>query len=298
MLEKENFDMSIILSCIKKDIKKQKYIVLWIGFVFFVISFILFPLSIFLFFIMLLKADLPGLDHSLIYIYHNTNYFLIPYDIILVYYFIVMYFKDKKQHLVNSHYYKKALIFSAISVVLSILAISLGKSTFMMILYFGFFITAIYYLSFTYYDIALKDAFDNEKNPIYTSDDLGWGPFDNPLTYKDDINRAKLFVQVSTVGFDFMILFLNKAIDSALFLYAIRYKKNTQESVRMFNSILENRLQGDPKNFSYHAFNILKTLNYLTISNDYIRLPKRGQEVAKMALKDKAELPFMPFIGL
>jgi len=283
MFEKEKFDMSVILSCIKKDIKKQKYIVLWIGFVSAVISFVLFPLSIFLFFIMFLRADLPGLDHSMIYIYHNTNYFLIPYDIMLVYYFVVMYFKDTKQHLVNSHYYKKAIIFSAISVVISILAINLGKSTFMMVLYFGFFITAIYYLSFTYYDIALKDAFDNDKNPIYKSEDLGWGPFDNPLTYKDDINRAKLFVQVSTVGFDFMILFINKAVDSASFLYAIRYKKHTQESVRMFNTILENRLKGGHKKFSYHAFNILKTINYLTISNDYIRLTKRGIEVAKKA---------------
>jgi len=283
MLEKEKFDMTMILSDIKEDIQKQKYIVLWTGFVSFVISFVLFPLSIMLFFLMFLRADLPGLDHSMLYIYHNTNYFLIPYDIMLIYYFAVMYFKDKKQHLRNSHFYKKALTFTVISFAISVIAINLGQSTFMMILYFVFFITAIYYLSFTYYDIALKDAFDESKNPMYRSEDLGWGPFDNPLTYKDDLNRAKFFVQTSTVGFDFVILFLNKAIDSILFLYAIGYKKYVQESVRMFNVVLENRLKGGHENFSYHAFNILKTLNYLTISNNNIRLPKRGLSVAKKA---------------
>ncbi|MEO1953095.1 MAG: hypothetical protein ABGW74_00155 [Campylobacterales bacterium] len=284
MVEKEEFDMVVILTNIKKDIQKQKYIVLWTGFVSFIISFILIPLSVMFFFLMFLRFD-----HNLIYIYCNTNYFLIPYDIMLIYYFSVMYFKDKTQHIKNKKHYQKAILFSIVSFIVSVIAIYFGKSTFMMILYFIFFITVIYYLSYTYYDIALKDAFDNLKNPLYRDDDLGWntpmGVLDNPFSYKDDLNRAKLFVQTFTVGFDFVIVFLNQAIGSILFWYAIGYRKHIQESVRMFDLILENRLKGGNEDFSYLAFNILKTLNYISIRNDNIRLPKRGSQVAKKASK-------------
>jgi len=289
MTKKERFDMTVILSCIKTDIKKQKYIVLWSGFVSFIISFVLFPLAILFFFLMFYRADLPYFDHDLISFFSDTNYFLIPYDIMLVYYFGVMYFKDKIQHIKNFHHYKKALIFSMISFVVSFIAIYFGDSRFMMIIYFIFFIISIYYLSYTYYDIALKDAFDNLKNPLYRDDDLGWstsmGVVDNPFTYKDDLNRAKLFVQTSTVGFDFVIAFLNQSVNAILFWYAIGDRKYIQESIRMFDLILENDLKNGNEKFSYLSFNILKVLNYISIRNDNIRLPKRGLEVAQQASK-------------
>ena len=289
MTKKDKFDMSIVLSNIKKDIQKQKYIVLWSGFVSFVVAFVLFPLAIAFFFLMFYNADLPGFDHKLIYIYRDTNYFLIPYDIMLVYYFAVMYFKDKTLHIKNFRHYKKALLFTFVAFLISVVAIYFSDSKFMMIVYFVFFITAIYYLSYTYYDIALKDAFDNLKNPLYRDDDLGWntpmGVLDNPFSYKDDLNRAKLFVQTSTVGFDFVIVFLNQSVNTILFWYAMGDRRYIQESARMFDLILENNLESGYKNFSYFAFNILRVLNYISIRNGNIRLPKKGLAVAQQASK-------------
>jgi hypothetical protein len=162
------------------------------------------------------------------------------------------------------------------------------------IVYFGFFIASIYFLSYTYYDIALKDAFDNLKNPLYYGDDLGWntpmGVLDNPFSFQDDIKRARLFVQTSTIGFDIVVIFINQAVSSLVFWYAINDRRYIKESARVFDLILENRLEGTYNEFSYLSFNILRMLNYLSLSEKKLRLPKRGRQVAKKALKIDSKL--------
>jgi hypothetical protein len=293
-MKSDIFDMTILLQSIKEDIKKQKYMILWSGFVSLVISFILFPMAILFFFLMFRQADLPIFDHDLEYIFRDTNSFLIPYDIMLVYYFAVMYFKNSSLHKINFKHYKKALIFSALSFIISLIAIKLGESRAIVIVYFGFFIASIYFLSYTYYDIALKDAFDNLKNPLYRDDDLGWstpmGVLDNPFSFQDDINRARLFVQTSTIGFDIVVLFINQTVNSIIFWYALGDSRYIKESARVFDLILENRLQGAYDGFSYPSVNILRVLNYLSLNGKSLRLPKRGKQVAKKALKIDSKL--------
>ena len=282
----DKFDISTLFILIKKDIEDNYLRILWYGLVSFIVSFILLPIAIGFFFALLHYADLPYFDNELISIYKNTKFFLIPYDIMLLYYFGVMYFKNKKLHITNKKHYKKAIIFLIFSLIVSFIAIYFQTHFFITIIYFGFFILSIYYLSYTYYDIALKDAFDNLKNPLYKGDDLGWissqGVLDNPFSYKDDLNRAKLFVQTSTVGFDFVIIFLNQTVSSLLFWYAIQHKSYIKESTKLFDFILESGEDKEYFHFSYLAFNILKNLNYIQIDN-HIRLTKKGLEVADNA---------------
>ena len=279
-----NYDGSLIYNEILKDIKKNKLISFVSGFVFLILLIVIVPMVFWLFFGLLVYADLPLFNHGLVGMFKCTKLFLLPYNILLIFYFITMYLKNKKLHHINEIHFKKAIKYFIISLLIVVLPYIFSSHLFLSIIYFIFFILTIYHLSLTYYDVELQNV-HNIHSHLYRSEDLGWmsshGMMDNPFTIKDDINRAKLFVQTSTIGFDFIILFINMIVKSVIFTFAIKNKKYIQESARLFDLILEEELDGNYVKFSTQSKIILESIDYLSFSDGNIVLHGRGEEIEK-----------------
>jgi len=286
MLKKNNYDGSMIYYEIQKDINKQKFMILLNGFVFFVLLMVIIPMAFWWFFGLLEYIDLPFLDYDLIDMFKCTKLFLVPYAILLIFYFVVMYIEDKTLHLINESHFKKAIKYFIITLIIVVLPYIFSSHFLLSSLFFVFFILTIYHLSLTYYDVELQKAYNIHSKP-YRSENLGWmsshGLTDNPFSVQDDINRAKLFVQTSTLGFDFIILFVNMIVKAVLFTFAINNKRYIQESARLFDLILEEELDGDYAKFSAQSKIILESINYLSFRNGNIVLHGRGEEVEKLA---------------
>jgi len=286
MSKKNNYDGSLIYNEIQKDIKKQKLMIVVSGFSFFVLLMVVVPMAFWLFFGLLAYADLPFFDHGLIGMFRCTKLFLLPYAILLIFYFITMYLKDKKLHLINEIHFKKAIKYFFITLLIVLLPYIFSSHLFLTIIYFIFFILTIYHLSLTYYDVELQKAY-NIHSHLYRSEDLGWmssmGILDNPFSIQDDMNRAKLFVQTSTLGFDFIVLFINMIVRATIFTFAIKSKRYIQESARLFDLILEEELDGEYVKFSVQSKIILESINYLSFRDGNIVLHERGEEIVKLA---------------
>lgn len=286
MKKQNNYDGSIIYNELQKDIKREKTMIFISGFTFFVLLMVIIPMAFGLFFGLLFYADLPFFDHNLAFAASNTRFFLLPYNILLIFYFVVMYYKDKKLHLVNEEHFKKSIRYFVLALGVAILPFIFTNHILLTVIYFVFFILTIYHLSFTYYDIELQKA-HNIHSHLYRSEDLGWmssmGIIDNPFSIKDDINRAKGFVQVSTLGFDFIILFVNMIVKSIVFSYGIRYKNYVQESARLFDFILEEDLDIENSKFSVPSKVILESLSYVSFRDGKIVLYEHGDSVSKLA---------------
>lgn len=286
MKKQNNYDASMIYSELQKDIKREKTMIIISGFSVFVLLMIIIPMAFWLFFGLLFYADLPFFDHGLAFMASNTKMFLLPYNILLIFYFVVMYYKDNKLHLVNKEHFKKSIRYFYLALVVAILPFIFSNHIILTVIYFVFFILTIYHLSFTYYDIELQKAY-NIHSHLYRSEDLGWmssmGIIDNPFSIKDDINRAKGFVQVSTLGFDVIILFVNMIVKSIVFSYGIRYKNYIQESARLFDFILEEDLDIENSKFSVPSKVILESLSYVSFRDGKIVLYEHGESVSKLA---------------
>ena len=285
-VSKQNkYDGLLIYREVQKDIKKQKLMLLMSGFVFVILLMVIIPMAFWLFFGLLSYADLPFFDHGLIGMFRCTKLFLLPYTILLIFYFITMYLKDKKLHLVNEVHFKKAIKYFSITLLIVLLPYIFTSHVFLTIVYFVFFILTIYHLSMTYYDIELQKAY-NIHNHLYRSEDLGWmssmGIWDNPFSIQDDMNRAKLFVQTSTLGFDFIVVFIHMIIKSIIFIFAIKSKQYIKEAARLFDLILEEELNTDYVTFSVQSKVILESLNYLSFRDGKIVLYERGDEIEKL----------------
>jgi len=286
MKQQNNYDASIIYNQIQLDIEKQKTMMFVAGFSFFILLMVIVPMAFWLFFGLLSYADLPFFDDGLISMASHTKMFLLPYNILLVFYFFIMYLKDKKLHLVNKEHFNKAKIYFIFSLVIAVLPYVFSNHCILTMIYFVFFILTIYHLSFTYYDVELHKV-ENIHSHLYRSEDLGWmssmGLLDNPFSVKDDINRAKLFVQTSTLGFDFIVLFINMIVRTIVFSYGIRYKQYIQESARLFDIILEEELDIESIRYSVPSKVILESLNYVSFRNGEIVLYEHGEMVSKLA---------------
>lgn len=281
MITTEQFDMAVILSCIKTDIKKQRYIILWNGFISLFLIFVIFPIAIWYVFLIVSQSIMfmhPG--HSLRVVFQYKNYFLIYYDNMMVFYFLLMYFKNKKLHIKKFRYYKKALIFALLAFIVSLIpAYYLVLNSFIVIVYFTLFIMSLYYLSYIYNDVLLQETL---RHLQYASNHL------NPeMRYKNSYDNPTInYIDTTYLGFDIVIVFLRYFLNTISFFYAIRYQRYIQESVRMFDFILENNFKNSNEKFSYHALNILILLNYISIRSGKVRLPKKGLEVARKAKKE------------
>lgn len=286
MKQQNNYDASIIYNEIQSDIEKQKNMMFVAGFFFLILLMVIIPVAIWLFLGLLFYADLPFFDHGLICMASHTKIFLLPYNILLVFYFFIMYLKDKKLHLVNKEHFKKAKRYFIFSLLIAVLPYVFANHFILTITYFVFFILTIYHLSFTYYDVELQKV-ENIHSHLYRSEDLGWmssmGLLDNPLSMQDDMNRAKLFVQTSTLGFDFIVLFIHMIVRTIVFSYGIRYKHYIQESARLFDIILEEELDVEYTQYSVPSKVILESLNYVSFRNGEIVLYEHGEIVSKLA---------------
>jgi len=291
MFEKRyQYDTLHLYHIIQKEIEERKGIVLLGGVIFSFLLFILVPFAFWLFFGLLFFADLPVFDQGLIGLFRNTKLFLLPYLFLLLFYFIAMYLKDKKGHLKNKKHYKKAIRFLIMTLLIVVLPYIFTNDILLTILFFLFFIRTVYYLSLTYYDIALEKAYNIHDHP-YVLEDFGWmtsmGLIDNPLTMRDDMNRAKIFVQVSTLGFDFIVTFINLIVKSTLFMVAIRNKHYVHEAVRLLHVILEEREEGEYQYFSVYAKVILEQLNYVSFSNGTMMIHPHTFAIKKLVIKEE-----------
>lgn len=286
MRKVNNFDGSIIYNEIQKDITSNKMIVLLSGFIFLFLLMVITPVALTIFFSFFIFADLPYFDLDFIDKLKCTKIFLLPYDILLIFYFIVMYFHDKKLHLVNKEHYRKATKYFIISLVITVVPFIFTSHILLTGLYFVFFLLTVYHLSLTYYDVEIKNANNIHSRPM-KSEDLGWmsshGLMDNPFMIQDDLNRTKFFIQSSMVGFDFIILFIHTIVKSIKFTHAINDGQYVQESARLFDLILEDELDGDYVNFSEQSKIILESINYLSFRNGIVVLYERGKAVSKLA---------------
>ena len=286
MKKQNNYDGSIIYNEIQTDIVKQKTMMFVSGFSFLIVLMVIVPMAFWVFFGLLFHADLPFFDHGLIIMASNTKMFLLPYNILLIFYFIIMYLHDKKLHLVNKEHFKKAKLYFILSLVIAVSPYVFANNFILTILYFVFFILTVYHLSLTYYDVELHKT-HNIHSHLYRSDDLGWmssmGMLDNPFTLKDDMNRGKLFVQTSTLGFSFIVLFIHMIVRTIVFSYGIRYKRYIQESARLFDIILEEELDVNYADYSVPSKVILESLNYVSFRNGEIVLYEHGESVSKLA---------------
>ncbi len=286
MKKQNNYDGSVIYNEILIDIEKQKTMMFVAGFAFLILLMVIVPIAFWLFFGLLFHTDLPFFDHGLIIMASNTKMFLLPYNILLIFYFFIMYLKDKKLHLVNKEHFKKAKIYFILSLMIAILPYVFANNFILTMIYFVFFILTIYHLSLTYYDVELHKV-NNIHDHLYRGDDLGWvssmGMLDNPFSLKDDINRGKLFVQTSTLGFDFIVLFIHMIVRTIVFSYGIRYKQYIQESARLFDIILEEKSDVEYAQYSMPAKVILESLNYVSFRNGEIVLYEHGEAVSKLA---------------
>ena len=286
MKKQNSYDASVIYHEIQADIEKQKMVMFVSGFSFFIVLMVLIPLAFWLFFGFLFQADLPLFDHGLIIMASHTKMFLLPYNILLIFYFIIMYLHDRKLHLVNKEHFEKSKLYFVFSLVIAISPYLFANHFIFTMLYFLFFILTIYHLSLTYYDVELHKV-NNIHSHLYRSDDLGWmssmGMLDNPFSVKDEINRGKLFVQTSTLGFSFIVLFIHMIVRTIVFGYGIRYKRYIQESTRLFDIILEEDLDVDYADYSVPSKVILESLNYVSFRNGEIVLYEHGESVSKLA---------------
>lgn len=284
--KQNNYDGVSILREIKSDISKQKNMIFLSGFTFFVLLMIMLPIAFWLLFGLLFYADLPFFDHGLIRMAQNTKFFLLPYTILLVFYFIVMYHKDKSLHITNEKHFIKAKKYFIVSLIIAVFPYVFSNHMFLTVSYFFFFILTIYNLSETYYDVPLAKA-NNIHSHLYGAEDLGWlsshGMVDNPFSIKDDMNRGRLFVQTSTIGFDFIVLFIDMIVKSFVFTYAVGSKRYTQESARLFDSILDHNLEMDYMKYSISSKIILESLSYVSFRNGVIVLYERGEEIEKLS---------------
>jgi len=279
-MKKNRYDALQIFQAIQRDIEEKKLMILATGLFFFIIVIVLFPLTLIYFFLFLGFSDLPLFDHSFIALTRQTKLFLVPYVILLIYYFGVMYYKDNKAHLTHTEHYQKAKRYFIMALGIALLPFIFSDHLFLTLFFFLFFILTIYHLSVTYYDLSSLSS-PLPDSDLYQHDDLGiyGGLIDNPFSMQDDINRAKLFIQNSTVGFSFIIFFMEMMIKSVIFLYAIGSKRYLQESTRLFDAILENDLEIDYNRFSTPSKVILELLGYLSFRDGKVILYKSGEEI-------------------
>jgi len=284
MPTKNSYDVLTISKEIQQDIMLNKTMIILTAIAFIILLMLIVPMSIWIFLAAFIRADMPFFDLDMIDMFSTTRFFLIPYSIILVYYFAVMYFKDKKLHLINKKHFKKATISFLLALLVAFLPFILHDHFILTVIYFVFFISTVYYLSLTYYDVQFSKAY-NIYSTTYRDEDLGWfhGAMDNPLSMKDDINRTRLMVQSSTLGFDIISIFIETIVRSMVFVYASRYTQYTREAARLFDYLLEERLDVDIRMFSSSSKIILESLNYLSFREGKITLYERGEEVEKLA---------------
>jgi len=251
MSSRNSYDVMIISSELQKDIMQSQAMTIFAMISFIILLMFVVPMAIWLFFVAVMRADMPFFDLDLIGMFSSTRFFLLPYLLMLVYYFAVMYFKDKKLHLLNRTHFKKATRAFLLALLMSLLPFVFQDHFVLTVMYFVFFVSTVYHLSLTHYDIPLAKAY-NIHSTAYQDEDLGWfhGAMDNPLSMKDDINRARLMVQSSTIGFDIISVFMETVVRSAVFLYASRYPRYTREAARLFDYLLEQRLDIDTHTFS------------------------------------------------
>ncbi len=284
MAAKNNYDVLIISRMLQKEIRQNRAMTALSIIAFIFLLMILAPAVIWFFIAAVIKADLPFFDLNFLDMLSHAGLFLLPYSILLIYYFLVMYFKDKKMHVTNREHFKKATVMFVLTILTAFLPQIAGDHKVIIVVYFIFFVLTVYNLSMTYYDVDLSKAYDIHSTN-YRNDDLGWfgGMLDDPFSYQDDINRTRLMVQSSTVGFDLIAIFIDTIVKSMVFLFASRDKKMIREAGRLFDYLLERNGDMDIQAFSVRSKVILETVGYLAFRRNGVLLCEKGKKVAEEA---------------
>lgn len=278
------FDSYSIFKELQSEIKGDKLVVLGIIVFLLLLVIVIFPIAFIWFGMMFFYTDLPIADYHLIELFKHTDLFLLPYTIVLGFYFYVMYEKNVKFLGVDKIYYQKSKIFFLITIILTLIPLlMLEQHLILLMVYIGFFILTLYNLSASYYNVTYSEAYSmhDERNRIYKSDDLGIRGMDDPFTMEDDRNRARLAVATANGGFSFVIMLIEVILDSLLYYVAISNQKYIKESAFYMDALFENKMMIPERGLSRYARSILQYKEYLQFASSGIYVLEKTKRLAQ-----------------
>lgn len=230
MLKPSDSTLVQMVHFIQEDIPKNRLPIFLIGIFSFLALFIAIPLALLLAIGYFYYADLPVVDHSLISVAWDSKQFLIPFDLVLLFLILIAHepkrMRDKK--------YKAFLIYAwigfFISVGISCLPLLIDNRLSTGTLYGVSFLITMYFITQAYYRSHYRSIF------VYTDDYLGLykGLMDDPFTFRDDINRAKMSLDMYQSGLSLIVFLYERMTRAIIFFFAVRDEEAIIESAKLF----------------------------------------------------------------
>lgn len=285
-----NFDAHFIFQALNQEIHKDRWTLPFIILLFLIMTLLLFPMAFLWFVGMVVYADLPIVNHSLAFTFSTTKFVLVPYSLVLIFYFYATYSSilDKTQHA-----YQKAHFFLIVSLVVGCFPFVWYEYRLMWsMIYALFFSASIYYLSIAYlgYEDKKGDFTPMNENNFIRNEDMGiYGFIDDPLSVSDDINKAKLTVATASAGFTLIGFLTKMAFHSWIYFMATRNKKYIVEAVRFLDALFENKMNQPRVNLSHYAKAILSYKGYIVFASKGFEVTQKCKQLADMARKIKRE---------
>ncbi|AHJ11534.1 hypothetical protein [Sulfurospirillum multivorans] len=288
-----HFDAHFIFQALNQDIHKDRWSIPFIILLFLALTLLLFPITFLYLVGMVAYADLPIVNHSLLSTFSTTKFVLVPYSLVLIFYFYATYnsIQDKKQHA-----YEKAHFFLITSLVVGCFPfIWYEYRLIWYVIYALLFGASIYYLSIAYlgYEDKKGDFTPMNENNFIRNEDMGiYGFIDDPLSTSDDINRAKLTVATASAGFTLIGFLTKMALHSWIYFIATGNKKYILEAVRFLDALFENKMNQPRTNLSHYAKAILSYKGYIVFASSGLEVTEKSKQLADRARKITREKEF------
>lgn len=279
-----NFDAHSIFQALNQEIRKDRWVVFLLMLLFIAITLLLFPIAFLWFARMVAYTDLPMIDYHLTFIFSNSKFVLMPYSLVLLFYFYAA-----SSHTVNKKHdtYKKAKFFLIASLVAGCFPFLWYEYRFTWsVIYVLFFMVSLYYLSMTYlkHEDAEDDFIPMRRDSFIHSEYLGiYGFMDDPFRISDDINRAKLAIATTSAGFTFIEMFTEMVFKSWIYFRATGHKKYIFESALFLDALFENKMNQTTVTLSNYAKTILSYKGYIIFSPRYFEVTNKSKDLALKA---------------
>ena len=275
-----HFDAQLIFQALNQEIRKDRWTILFIILFFLAMTLLLFPIIFLYLTSMIAYADLPIVNHRLISIFSTTRFLLVPYSLVLLFYFYATYnsIQDKQQHA-----YQKARTFLIVALVISCFPwIWYEYRLVWSAIYALLFIASLYYLSIAY--LGYEGIMPMPENNFIRDDNTGiYGVMDDPLSVCDDWNRAKLTVATASAGFMGIGFLSTMALHSWIYFIATGNKKYILESVRFLDTLFENKMHQPHNTLSHYAKAILSYKGYIAFTPHGFEVTEKCKQLAREA---------------
>ena len=257
------YDAEVIHASLKEELANDKVKVLLALMSMIVLTCFVLPLAVLGMLSMVAYTHLPLVNHHFSF---NHEFFLIPFSIILGFYFLSIYQQIDKT-------YGKALTLFAMTVVISCLSLVFKEyRLFFGIVYAVFFVMTLYALSMAYLSHKEQHTLLDER----VCNDYGtYGMMDNPLSLQDDKNRATLAIATASTGFFAIAMFTTFFWKSLIYYRAIGERKYLIGAVRFLDALFESGMSIDHAKPNAYVQAILENRGYLNfLENGYSILEK------------------------